>query len=92
MTIGMSGFTRAGEAKAVPLALAERAAHQELKITLMTGASLGNDLDKILTQGSEVVIPRTCWKRLFPGHDVFRKPGTMKDAGVKQRAQEAVTP
>ena len=50
MTIGMSGFTRAGEAKAVPLALAERAAHQELKITLMTGASLGNDLDKILTQ------------------------------------------
>src|SRR5271166_1608701 len=50
MTIGMSGFTRAGEAKAVPLALAERAAHQELKITLMTGASLGNDLDRILTQ------------------------------------------
>jgi succinyl-CoA:acetate CoA-transferase len=50
MTIGMSGFTRAGEAKAVPLALAERAAREELKITLMTGASLGNDLDKILTQ------------------------------------------
>ncbi|MBV8213276.1 MAG: acetyl-CoA hydrolase/transferase family protein [Verrucomicrobia bacterium] len=50
MTVGMSGFTRAGEAKAVPLALAERAAHEELKITLMTGASLGNDLDKILTQ------------------------------------------
>ena len=50
MTIGMSGFTRAGEAKAVPLALAERAAHEKLKITLMTGASLGNDLDKILTQ------------------------------------------
>jgi succinyl-CoA:acetate CoA-transferase len=49
MTVGMSGFTRAGEAKAVPLALAERAAHEELKITLMTGASLGNDLDKILT-------------------------------------------
>ena len=50
MTIGMSGFTRAGEAKAVPLALAERAAREPLKITLMTGASLGNDLDKILTQ------------------------------------------
>jgi succinyl-CoA:acetate CoA-transferase len=50
MTIGMSGFTRAGEAKAVPLALAERAAREELKITLMTGASLGNDLDKILSQ------------------------------------------
>jgi acetyl-CoA hydrolase/transferase-like protein/citrate synthase len=50
MTIGMSGFTRSGEAKAVPLALAKRAANEELKITLMTGASLGNDLDKILTQ------------------------------------------
>src|SRR5258708_25681068 len=49
MTVGMSGFTREGEAKAVPLALAERAAHEEFKITLMTGASLGNDLDKILT-------------------------------------------
>jgi succinyl-CoA:acetate CoA-transferase len=54
MTIGMSGFTRAGEAKAVPLALAERAAREQLKITLMTGASLGNDLDKILTQAGVV--------------------------------------
>jgi succinyl-CoA:acetate CoA-transferase len=50
MTVGMSGFTRSGEAKAVPLALAERAAHEELKITLMTGANLGNDLDKILAR------------------------------------------
>ena len=50
MTVGMSGFTRAGEAKAVPQALAERAKHSPLKITLMTGASLGNDLDKQLTE------------------------------------------
>ena len=50
MTIGMSGFTRAGEAKAVPQALAERAKQSPLKITLMTGASLGNDLDKQLTE------------------------------------------
>lgn len=50
MTIGMSGFTRAGEAKAVPLALAERAKREPLKITLMTGASLGNDLDKTLAE------------------------------------------
>jgi succinyl-CoA:acetate CoA-transferase len=50
MTIGMSGFTRAGDAKAVPLALAERARHEPLKITLMTGASLGNDVDKTLTE------------------------------------------
>ena len=50
MTVGMSGFTRAGEAKAVPHALAERAKTSPLKITLMTGASLGNDLDKQLTE------------------------------------------
>jgi succinyl-CoA:acetate CoA-transferase len=50
MVIGMSGFTRAGEAKAVPMALAERAKTDPLKITLMTGASLGNDLDKTLAE------------------------------------------
>ncbi len=50
MTIGMSGFTRAGDAKAVPLALAERARHDKMKITLMTGASLGGDVDKTLTE------------------------------------------
>ncbi|MGH2341729.1 acetyl-CoA hydrolase/transferase family protein [Segnochrobactraceae bacterium EtOH-i3] len=50
MTVGMSGFTRAGEAKAVPMALAARAKREPLKITLITGASLGNDLDKQLTE------------------------------------------
>ncbi|CAO1667354.1 MULTISPECIES: succinate CoA transferase [Salinicola] len=49
MVVGMSGFTRAGEAKAVPLALARRAERDPLKITLMTGASLGNDIDGILS-------------------------------------------
>ena len=55
MIVGMSGFTRAGEAKAVPMALAARAneAHargEPLKITLITGASLGNDLDKQMAE------------------------------------------
>ena len=50
MTVGMSGFTRAGEAKAVPMALAERAKKTPMKINLFTGASLGNDLDKIMTE------------------------------------------
>ncbi len=45
MTVGMSGFTRAGEAKAVPLALIDRAKDEKLEISLVTGASLGNDLD-----------------------------------------------
>ncbi|MGE5545423.1 MAG: acetyl-CoA hydrolase/transferase family protein [Solirubrobacterales bacterium] len=50
MTVGMSGFTRAGDAKVVPLALAERASEQPLKITLLTGASLGSDVDKTLAE------------------------------------------
>ncbi|MGQ3675495.1 acetyl-CoA hydrolase/transferase family protein [Xanthobacter sp. TB0139] len=50
MIVGMSGFTRAGEAKAVPMALAERAQHEPMKITLITGASLGNDLDKQMAE------------------------------------------
>jgi succinyl-CoA:acetate CoA-transferase len=50
MVIGMSGFTRAGDAKVVPLALADRARHEHMKITLLTGASLGNDVDKTLTE------------------------------------------
>lgn len=50
MTVGMSGFTRAGEAKAVPQALVQQAIANPLKITLITGASLGNDLDKKLTE------------------------------------------
>ncbi len=49
-TVGMSGFTRAGEAKLVPLALAERARHEELKITLITGASLGNEMDGLMAE------------------------------------------
>src|SRR5690606_18677076 len=52
MTVGMSGFTRAGEANAVPLALVERAKQEPLKISLLTGASLGNDLDKQMTEAN----------------------------------------
>ncbi len=48
MVVGMSGFTRAGEAKAVPLALVRRARMHPIEITLITGASLGNDLDGLM--------------------------------------------
>src|SRR5450830_229204 len=48
MTIGMSGFTRAGDAKAIPRALAERAKTEELRFTVITGASLGNDSDGMM--------------------------------------------
>jgi succinyl-CoA:acetate CoA-transferase len=50
MTVGMSGFTRAGDAKAMPRALAERARHEPLSLTLITGASLGNDSDGLMAE------------------------------------------
>ncbi|HEU4963174.1 MAG TPA: acetyl-CoA hydrolase/transferase family protein [Bacilli bacterium] len=54
MTIGMSGFTRAGDAKVVPLALAERAKTEPLKINLWTGASVGDEVDRILTEAGVI--------------------------------------
>jgi succinyl-CoA:acetate CoA-transferase len=48
MTVGMSGFTRAGDAKALPQALAERARSEAISVTLITGASLGNDSDGLM--------------------------------------------
>lgn len=46
MTVGMSGFTAVGYPKAVPMALARRAENGEkLKLTLITGASVGDELD-----------------------------------------------
>ncbi|MGJ8526731.1 Succinyl-CoA:coenzyme A transferase [Halomonadaceae bacterium LMG 33818] len=54
MVVGTSGFTRAGEAKEVPLALARRTRTEPLQITLMTGASLGNDIDANLVESNAV--------------------------------------
>ncbi|MBH9987604.1 acetyl-CoA hydrolase/transferase family protein [Bartonella sp. W8098] len=50
MVVGMSGFTRAGDAKLVPHAMAKRAKKHPFKISLLTGASLGHDTDKILSE------------------------------------------
>ena len=50
MTLGMSGFTKAGDAKAVPHAMAERAKTDPFKITLITGASLGYNIDRVLAE------------------------------------------
>lgn len=54
MVIGMSGFTRAGDAKALPEALAKRGKNESetLKITLITGASLGHDSDQKLCEAN----------------------------------------
>jgi succinate CoA transferase len=50
MVVGMSGFTRFGDAKAVPRALVQRVrAGERLSVTLMTGASIGSNLDEDLS-------------------------------------------
>lgn len=50
MTVGLSGFTRAGEAKAVPLACIERARKEPFKINVYTGASLGSRIDELMAE------------------------------------------
>lgn len=48
MKVGMSGFTLAGSVKSVPHAIVKRAATHPLKISVVTGASLGNDVDSAM--------------------------------------------
>ena len=48
--VGMSGFTRAGDAKVVPMALVERAKNEKFKIDVYTGASLGPEVDNYLSR------------------------------------------
>lgn len=60
MTIATSGFTPSGYPKAVPLALAERVENgEEIGITLITGASVGDELDGVLSRAGVI-------KRRFP--------------------------
>jgi succinyl-CoA:acetate CoA-transferase len=68
MTLGLSGFTRAGDAKAVPFALIEKAKQQHLKVNVYTGASLGSDVDKMMAEAGIIN------KRLpFQADSVMRK-------------------
>ncbi|MGM0413754.1 MAG: acetyl-CoA hydrolase/transferase family protein [Bacillota bacterium] len=50
MTIGCSGFTPSGYPKAVPLALAAKNKNNEFKINILTGASVGSELDGKLAE------------------------------------------
>lgn len=54
MTLGMSGFTRAGDVKAVPSALIKRAETETFKVNVFTGASLGSDIDKLFADAGIV--------------------------------------
>jgi succinyl-CoA:acetate CoA-transferase len=51
MNLGLSGFTRAGDVKAVPVALVNRVRDKEdFKVNVYTGASLGSDVDKLFAE------------------------------------------
>jgi len=76
MNVGTSGFTPAGYPKAVPLALAERAREEQLKITLWTGASVGDELDGALARAGVVA------KRL-----PYQTNNAMRDAINKREVQ-----
>lgn len=54
MTLGLSGFTRAGDAKAIPFALLKRAETEHFKVNVFTGASLGSDIDKLFAEAGIV--------------------------------------
>ncbi|MGI2328073.1 acetyl-CoA hydrolase/transferase family protein [Planococcus sp. YIM B11945] len=54
MTLGLSGFTRAGDVKAVPYALVKRAETEKFKVNVFTGASLGSDIDKLFAEAGIV--------------------------------------
>ncbi|MCQ6282044.1 acetyl-CoA hydrolase/transferase family protein [Bacillus sp. EB600] len=49
-TIGLSGFTKSGDAKAVPYALIDRAKTEKFKVNVYTGASMGSDVDKLFAE------------------------------------------
>lgn len=72
-TVGFSGFTPAGAAKAVPKALAERAKTihakgEPFKIRVMTGASTGQDLDEALAQADAI-----SWRAPYQSSKTLRK-------------------
>ncbi|HEX5271173.1 MAG TPA: hypothetical protein VFW33_11820, partial [Gemmataceae bacterium] len=58
-TIGFSGFTPAGSAKAIPRALAEKArrehaAGRDFQVAVLTGASTGRSLDGALAEAEAI--------------------------------------
>ncbi|WP_370514499.1 acetyl-CoA hydrolase/transferase family protein [Alteribacillus sp. YIM 98480] len=68
MTLGLSGFTRAGDAKAVPSAFVDKAKKDNMKVNVFTGASLGSDIDRLMAEAGII------HKRLpFQADGVMRK-------------------
>lgn len=80
MTVGASGFTKSGDSKVVLPALAERAKKEDIKITLVTGASLGHDTDGKLAEAGVLhkrmpfQVDRTLRKKINNGEILFTDP------------------
>lgn len=53
--VGASGFTKAGDSKSVLPAFAQRAAHEDVAISLLTGASLGQTTDADLAANHALI-------------------------------------
>ncbi|WP_166335059.1 succinate CoA transferase [Sphingobacterium chungjuense] len=77
MIVGASGFTKAGDSKAVLPALAEKAEREPFKITLITGASLGHDTDGklaeagVLSKRMPFQVDRTLRNKINAGEVLF---------------------
>lgn len=77
MVVASSGFTKAGDSKAVLAALAVRAKTDPLKISLITGASLGHDTDAALVEAEALSlrlpfqVDRTLRKAINAGEVLF---------------------
>lgn len=72
-TVGFSGFTPAGAAKAIPRALAERAeeehqANRPFRIGVVTGASTGDSLDGALARAKAVA-----WRTPYQSNPTLRQ-------------------
>ena len=72
-TIGFSGFTPAGAAKAIPTAIAEKAMAEhadgrEFKLGVVTGASTGDSLDGALARADAVL-----WRTPYQSDKYLRK-------------------
>lgn len=77
MVVGASGFTKAGDSKAVLSALVDKAKKESFKITLMTGASLGHDTDGkladagVLSKRMPFQVDRALRNRINSGEILF---------------------
>src|SRR5690606_14834197 len=77
LVVGASGFAKAGHSKVVVEALAERAKNEDIKSTLLTGASLGHDTDgKLASAGALKIrmhfqVDRTLRNKINAGEVLF---------------------